>query len=337
MDHRDFLDDARKRAHNEAVQISIRDFIAQWGAKRRGYWIVDQIKRDLEKYDLTTDPPFTDGWIDTRIALVPKAPVATKEQADDQQPLPSPDTDAKPTDVTLLVGSLPSSNLGVKSVALDDTLEMAQFVMLRYDYSQLAVMSGVRNLRGAVSWESIAQAKIRNPAANLKDALVAVDVVRSGDDLLAKIPRIIDSGFVFVQAPDNTISGIVTTADLSAQFVSLATPFFLLAEIERRLRRVIGRKFTLEELQEIVDPLDGDREIHAADDLTYGEYCRLLELPERWEKLGWTLDRKEFVKALHEVREVRNDVMHFSPDPLEEEQVQRLRTFLKWLRRMDGS
>lgn len=63
--------------------------------------------------------------------------------------------------VSLRVGSLASANAGVGSVRLDDPLERAQALMMRSDYSQLAVQSGPRDLRGAISWESIAQAKIR--------------------------------------------------------------------------------------------------------------------------------------------------------------------------------
>jgi hypothetical protein len=222
------------------------------------------------------------------------------------------------------------------SVAPQDSLERAQALMLRYDYSQLAVMAGTRSLRGAVSWESIAQARIRNSNAPLVEAVIPGEVVHDDDDLLAMIPRIINAGFAFVEARDKQITGIVTTSDLSQQFAVLAKPFFLLAEIERRLRRVIDRVFTADELKEVLDPADAEREIRSADDLTIGEYVRLIELPARWERLGWALERKVFLGALDEVRIVRNDVMHFSPDPLDDEQLRRLENFLKWIRRLDA-
>jgi superfamily I DNA and RNA helicase len=72
-----------------------------------------------------------------------------------------------------------------------------------------------------------------------------------------------------------------------------------------------------------------------AHDLTFGEYERLLESPDRWERLGWAIDRQTFCGALREIREIRNDVMHFSPDPLEESQIDSLRVFIKWLRVLD--
>jgi hypothetical protein len=207
--------------------------------------------------------------------------------------------------------------------------------MMRYDFSQLAVMSGTRDLRGAITWESIAGARIRNPQAELREAIEPAEVVRSNDDLLEKIPRVVEAGFVFVQGPEREISGIVTTADLSYQFAILATPFFMLAEIERRLRRIIDGAFTSDELRNFVDPSNASRPVHSANNLTMGEYVRLLEQPDRWLRLKWSLDRKEFVEALDGVRGVRNEVMHFSPDPLDDDQIRQLEDFLRWLRKLD--
>lgn len=53
-------------------------------------------------------------------------------------------------------------------------------------------------------------------------------------------------------------------------------------------------------------------------DLTFGGHCRLLENRDNWEQLTLNVDRKVFVKCLHSVREIRNDVMHFNPDGLDE-------------------
>jgi hypothetical protein len=220
-------------------------------------------------------------------------------------------------------------------VTLADSLAKAQSLMMRHDYSQLAVMSGPRKLRGAITWESIAQAKIRNPSAELPEAVVSCQLVKDRDDLLEQIPRIIDAGYVFVEAIDASIGGIVTTSDLSNQFAVLANPFFVLSEIEGRLRRIIDRTFSDEELQAACDPAGGAREVRSAHDLTFGEYVHLLESPERWDRLGWALDRTVFVDALHKVRRTRNEVMHFSPDPLDQAQMTEMENFVKWLRRLD--
>jgi CBS domain-containing protein len=337
MERHEFLEDAAKRAPTDPVEISIRDLIRYWGAQRRGYWIVEEVQRDLKKVRLTTEPPFTEGWIDITVKLVPvarKAAAGTRKASSSSEASAAGGDDVLP-DASLRIGSLPSANLGVTSISPSHTLETAQSLMLSHDYSQLAVMSDARNLRGAVSWESIAQAKILNPGAELRAAIKDAEVVRASDDLLSKIPRIMEAGFVFVQARDNTISGIVTTADLSEQFATLASPFLLLAEIERRLRRIIGRSFASDDLGAVADPTDTGREVSSPDDLTLGEYVRLLEFDQRWAKLGWALDRKVFILHLQEVRSIRNEVMHFSPDPPGKAQINKLESFLKWIRRLD--
>lgn len=341
---RDLLTDASSRGADSPLTISIRDLLASWGAKRRGYWIVDQIQRDLEQWGLTTDPPFTEGWIDSKVALV----TAQREEDSWQQggsdvsggqrsAETQESTDGVLPQASLRVDILPSANLGVTNVTPEDSLERAQSRMLRYDYSQLAVMSGPRSLRGAVSWESIAQARIRDPYASLQDAVIRSEVVHSDDDLLAQVPKIAEAGFVFVQASatDRLVTGIVTTADLSHQFRELAKPFFVLGEIERRLRRILNDVFSVAELKEVADSSDTSRTVESPADLTLGECVRLLDSHERWSRLPWRLDRKVFIDALDDVRQTRNEVMHFSPDPLDDEAITQMENFLKWLKRLD--
>jgi restriction system protein len=337
FDHEALLKDAASRKPGDEAALTIRELLAHWNALRRGYWIVNQIERDLERHNLTTDPDFTEGWIDNTIRLVPL-------DRDGQTAVSPGDVESegrlevvnRPTpQVSLQVASLPSANLGVVSVTPQDTLERAQSLMMSHDFSQLAVLSGERDLRGALSWESIAQARIRDSDASLQDAIVPAELVRHDDDLLAQIPRVIEAGFVFVQAHDRRIGGIVTTADLSNQFATLANPFFMIAEIERRIRRTVEVSFALEDLRAVADPADTERRVDSVDDLTFGEYVRLVESPERWAQLGWAVDRKVFLDALQAVRKVRNEIMHFSPDPLDDDQVRRLTSFRNWLRKLD--
>lgn len=331
-----FLADAAARQQENYVTISIRELLAYWDAKRRGYWIVDEIQRDLQQAGLTTNPSFAEGWIDNIVTLVPINSSEIKENTTGIGTLDVVDaTDRSLPQVALRVGSLYSANSGLTSVSPQDDLETAQSLMMHLDYSQLGVLSGPRTLRGAVSWESIAQARIYNPAATLKDATKPAEIVRISDDLLTQVPKIMDAGFAFVQGVDMKVTGIVTTADLSNQFVTLAKPFFMLAEVERRLRRVVNRCFSQDELKSIVAPENLDRRVESADDLTLGEYGRLLENPEHWSRLRWALDRKVFIEALNQIRITRNEVMHFSPDPLDDRQVKEIENFLKWIRKLD--
>jgi CBS domain-containing protein len=211
--------------------------------------------------------------------------------------------------------------MGVISVKMDDDLETAQALMMRYDYSQLPVMSGPRNLRGAVSWESIAQARINKTDANLRDCTVDTAYHRFG--------------LRFVQGADGKITGIVTTADLSNQFANLARPFFILGEIKRRIRRIVDDRFSVDDLKSCANPGDPTREIGSARDMTMGEYVRLLENPTCWSRLDWGLNRRVFIEALKRIQKARNEVMHFSPDPLDDEDLLNLENFVKWIKKLD--
>jgi hypothetical protein len=207
--------------------------------------------------------------------------------------------------------------------------------MLRYDYSQLAVMAGERQLIGALSWESMALAAIRDPEFTLADATIPARAVELDDDLIELIPVIAEKGFVFVTGPDRKLSGIVTTADLSAQFRTLAGPFLVIGEIERRLRLTLSNHFSVAELAAVRDPADTKRTIDSVNDLTLGETLRMLENPANWGRLGWPVARSEFIDALNDGKTIRNEVMHFSPDPLSAAQEEALTNFVGWLRAME--
>jgi hypothetical protein len=65
--------------------------------------------------------------------------------------------------------------------------------------------------------------------------------------------------------------------------------------------------------------------------LTFGEYVRLLESPDNWEKLGYELSGTECVKRLRQVGRIRNDVMHFHPDGISPQDLELLRETRKFL------
>ena len=79
---------------------------------------------------------------------------------------------------------------------------------------------------------------------------------------------------------------------------------------------------------------DDERLIEGTADLTFGDYLRLLEKPERWCQLGLLIDRVTFTKHLDAVREIRNDVMHFDPDGLEPEHEATLKDLARFFRNL---
>ena len=329
-----FLAGARARASSGTpASVTIRTLIRYVGAERRGTRVLREVQRALDRHGLVTDPSFASGWVDNRVQLLLAPDPATTSGTN--SPLPQGTSVSATDEVSLTVRTLESATKGVTSVERTSDLLRARALMLRHDFSQIAVMSGARQVIGAVSWESMALAAIRQPGFSLADATVPAQVVEPDHDLIALIPTIAEKGFVFVANPDRTLAGIVTTADLSLQFATLAGPFLLIGEIERRLRQVLTARFTPEQLAAARDPADANRVIESATDLTLGETLRFIENPSNWDQLCWPVERAEFISALNEVKDIRNEVMHFSPDPLSDDQERALNNFVGWLRAME--
>ena len=120
---------------------------------------------------------------------------------------------------------------------------------------------------------------------------------------------------------------MVTATDLTDQLGQFAEPFLFVGEIEGHLRNLIHGKFTLDQLSAASreqQPIEG------SSDLTFGGFCRLLENTDNWRRLDLGIDRVEFVKRLSAVRELRNDIMHFNPDGLDEDRRKALRNVARF-------
>ncbi|WP_405011809.1 hypothetical protein [Kitasatospora sp. NBC_01539] len=87
---------------------------------------------------------------------------------------------------------------------------------------------------------------------------------------------------------------------------------------------------------ELCDP-DGRRKLGAFDQLPYGDYQQVLGNQEQWDKPGWPLDRKPFIARLDELREIRNELMHFNDkDKAGDSAIPVLRNMIELLREHGG-
>lgn len=259
-----FLKDAKSASKRMPMQVTVRDLLAHWNYRKRGAMGMKIIERALSEYGLRTRPLLAEvASLDGHVTLVGVSSAVEPEQ-----------------EVGLRVGQLRSAQGGVMSIAREKTLREAQTLMMLHDYSQLAVSSGLADIR-AVTWESIARAQLVRSDAELGDAAVPARAVELHDDLIPLISVIAAENFVFVRGKEKTLGGIVTAADLSREFENLASPFFLLSEIERRLRRVIERRFALEEIKAMVNATDTKRTVEGAGDLSFGEIVHHLEAGAR--------------------------------------------------------
>jgi predicted transcriptional regulator len=325
-----FLKQTRERVMaGEPVEISVRELISWWDAKGRGQVISEHIDAELDNYGLATHPNFLKVGLDSHISIV--AQVDEIVELTDELAVLDEDDSNPPFDVGITLGNIPSANGGVLSVAPQDTFDVAITKMLLNDYSQLAVMSGPRSLKGAVTWQSIARERHANGDANLNEAVVDADVLPYDRELIDVLPILQERDFVFVKDGTNLVTGIVTTADVVYAYGQLATPFFLIGELDQLLRRVISENFTLDVVKQLCE--GEGRVLSTFDDLTMGDYQRVLENPGNWRTLHWPLDRTVFNTRLAEMRAVRNDIMHFNPDPIPEGVVDQLRNVIRVIRK----
>jgi predicted transcriptional regulator len=332
-----------REGNNETA--TIREILSWFGAYRRGYWIVEEVRAALKKVGLITVPDFEAGYIDGEVQFKLAAPpeplhpqqnsTESVEVASPAEESPTPGTESAPvySDPTYRISRFTATNRPVIFVAPDAKLEQAVTLMLLNDFSQLPVMTSDREVKGVITWASIGDRLSRGkPVSAVRDFTVDHQELRSEESLSKAIPIIAEHGYVLVRAADRRVLGIVAASDLALQYHQLAEPFLLLGEIENHIRRLIDGRFSVEELAAAKDPSDKSRTINGVDDLNFGEYVRLLENPERWAKLELSVDRKAVMETLGQVRRVRNDVMHFDPDPIREPDLKKLRGFATFLR-----
>ena len=122
----------------------------------------------------------------------------------------------------------------------------------------------------------------------------------------------------------------MTLADVVEVYGQMASPFFMIGRIDQRLRRIIEATFPMKAIIALCDP-DGERSLDGYDQLTIGDYQRILENPDCWDTLGWQLDRRLLSARLKEITQIRNNLMHFNNDPLPEDMVSTLQNFLDLL------
>ncbi|MFI8993819.1 CBS domain-containing protein [Streptomyces sp. NPDC053542] len=326
------------RASAEAgspLSLSVQELLAWWGATGRGL-VNELIEAELANHGLFTSPEFDKVPLSATVQLVK----ATEPEKDTGLPTEALMTGAvpagaseelEPREAGLTVGTLPSALGGVISVKPTATFEEVITLMVLHDFSQLPVLAGSHNLRGSVSWKSIAQTRHADPGAHLSQAVRDAREVRYDHDLIDILPTLAEHDFVLVRDQHNAIAGIVTAADVAQAYGDLAGHFLLIGEMDRRLRQVIAGAFTLPEVTRLCDP--ANERITSFGDMAVGDYQRVLENPELWEQLGWPLDRKVFITRLEEIRKIRNNVMHFnSSDPLPKADVDKIRHLNKLLR-----
>lgn len=326
--------------------VTVRTLLGWFGAERRGYYIVASIRRALKAAMLKTDPDFEAVYIDAAIQFRRADVVPPTQEAaiSDEAPVP-PVTDSSQAipivlhpayvDPTYRISKLSAANTAVVSVHPDATLREAVTLMLGHDFSQLPVMTSEREVKGIVSWQSIAsRLALGRQDGSVREFMESAQEIETSASLFTAIPTIVQSQYVLVRAFDRRVVGIVTASDLSLQFQQLSEPFLLLAEIENHIRRVLAGRLSTVDLFAGRVQRESQGAVESVADLSFGDYVSVLERQDLWDKAGLPVDRVAFVKQLTRVRDIRNDVMHFDPDGIPPSDLEALRDFTRFLQRL---
>lgn len=308
--------------NNNDIQHTItgRELLNHLGFERRTCGVCAEVDRFLEDHELMVEPHYNDVWIDAEIVLKHKPKAKTRLT---QDPI-------------LRVRILEQASKSPVFIANDAPLQEAITLMRLHDYSQFPVTTKrKRGLCGYISWNTIGIAQANGANTGIvKDYKNPIErTLKLDTPLLEAVKYVYQKEFAIVEDETKQICGILTTTDISRQFLVLTEPFLLLEEIEGQIRRLMDNVFLLENIKQICN--EANREVNSIDDLTFGEYIRLLQSDENWKRLGINLDKSIFLKALDKVREVRNDIMHFEPDGISKEQYSILQSVANLLKTLD--
>ncbi|WP_036931941.1 CBS domain-containing protein [Prevotella sp. HUN102] len=260
----------------------------------------------LEENQLEVSPNYTDVWIDSPIEIRHKEIAKTKI----------------PKDPIKRVQILEAANKIPKYVNNDDSLRKAITIMQMNKFSQLPVTNNrERGIIGYISWETICEARFNGVQSdNVKDYIKKeIQVIEPDTPLLDAMKVIYEHDFAVVIGKDKSLQGIITTADIASEFLLNTMPFLLLEEIEKSIRVLFNGEFLLEDIKKICD--NAEKEINSIDDLSFGHYQRIIETPGFWDKLKIYTDKKILTERLEAIRKIRNEIMHFTPDSIDEEAI----------------
>jgi CBS domain-containing protein len=257
--------------------------------------------------------------------------------AEPETPRDTRDAENSPIDdPTFRIGRLPAANKKLVVVNQNDSLTKAVTLLLHYDFSQLPVMQGEREVKGVVTWKSIGSKLALGGKCNLVgDCREDARVVDSNRTLFDAIPTIVDYGYVLVRDQrDRRITGIVTASDLSLEFQALSEPFLLLREIELHVRQLLTDKIAAQDFDVFDSVPPSLPKPQNIADLTFGQYVRLVQHPDIWRKLDLKIDAGVLTNLLEEVRLIRNDVMHFDPDPMTVDELRTLKQAVRFMQEL---
>lgn len=210
-------------------------------------------------------------------------------------------------------------------VGPDKSLNAVQSLLVLHGVSVVAVMKGERTPCGVIGWRQIGEASLK-PNASTR----AIDWAEKVPDCPLDMPfsdavtRMEGHEALLVREKDQRVVALLTLQDVKEALARLNSPTALLGEIEAYLRHLIEMRLPGELAAQQRDPAGP----------TFGDYVAILERPDLWARLGLSLERVTVINELRVVRTLRNQHAHPPRQPLNREDVAKLRVFRDFLRKI---
>ncbi|MBF6541486.1 CBS domain-containing protein [Nocardia brasiliensis] len=328
----------------KGTALPMKDLLALFGFTVRNFQSVPAIADALRDAGLTTSPSFATCGTRTELLILEAdtiEPVDAQEDADQElAPGTLPQHSFK-------VGDLASATRGITSITSTNQLSLATHLMRSKNYSQIPVIDGTSDLKGVVTWRSIARLYELNLVVGLSNAMdTSAPVAEVHQDLFPHLPSVYEHGYLLVRSNSGVFTGIITAADITSRFQATALPFFLVGEIEFQLRKCLGAKIDPDAIR-TVQKRRGAKQTGDISDLMFMDYIKLLRANPgdavlsasadcNWAALSWnSVDRSMFVHQLDRVRQIRNTIAHFDAEPLSPDRIDTLREFSGLLRQLN--
>lgn len=333
MSKTDFEEQLDKITERKPWVTTPTDIVNLYGYSKRSPRIVTEVNQLLESKSLVAEPDFDNTYCYSPVIVrLKKEEIGsdTEEKVEESvvhDPVPRL---SRLKSANLYDASSETSRL--VTVNRETTIKEAVTLMMQNNYSQLPIVANKgRKLEGIVSWRSIGKAiSMNRDPRRVFDCKEDIEPVKLDFPLLEVMDKVQRDEVVVVKNRDEVICGIVTASDIAEEFKKHAEAFFLIEEIEKQIRYLL-KDCKIDELLICLDPEKLGKEVKDIYDLSFGHYAVALERDAFFEKLNLCIEKSVFVKGLHDVRLIRNDVMHFSPDPMSPEDIEKLRTFARFL------
>lgn len=318
---------------NKSKKIPTRQITELYGVSRRGWRVIEHVNFWLEKHELIMEPGFAFANFFSSVKIVPKPKIAVKSE------LKKP----KYEDAIPRLGIIKSSDLKniehpeliLVSVTKETSIDEAISLMLLYNYSQLPILSSTRDVYGLVSWKTIGKAlSLGKNCTQVGDCCEPVEILNFDEPLFKAVKIILEREVVLVRNFKKEISGIVTSTDIGEQFLILSEPFLLIEQIENFIRILLNEKLTYDDINKVLDIDKYEKEINHISDLTFGHYVRIFENEKLFEKIEININRVILQKTLVHVNKIRNEVLHFNPEAMEENDLLALRRTQNFLQQI---